>query len=109
MSAPGTFRDSRLSAFQIRIIFRLVEYADGLDSGIAKQEAYQYCLDSLPMLIAFVLFNIVHPGKVMPGKAGDFPSRKERKNFEKIHGGEEGIVLEPGYFSHPMIERQAGC
>ena len=32
------------------------------------------------MFIALVLFNIVHPGKVMAGKESDFPSRKERKN-----------------------------
>ena len=33
------------------------------------------------MFIALVLLNIVHPGKVMPGKESDFPSRKERKNM----------------------------
>ncbi|MCJ1423686.1 hypothetical protein MMC29_001570 [Sticta canariensis] len=65
----------------VRIIFRLVEYSDGLDSSIPNQEAYQYCLDSLPMLVALVLFNIYHPGKIMPGKASDFPSRKERKRM----------------------------
>ena len=31
------------------------------------------------MLIALVLFNIVHPGQIMPGKESDFPSRKQRK------------------------------
>lgn len=35
------------------------------------------------MLIALVLFNIVHPGSVMPGKESDFPSRKERKAMGK--------------------------
>lgn len=30
------------------------------------------------MLIALALSNIVHPGRVMPGKESDFPSRKER-------------------------------
>lgn len=65
----------------MRIIFRIVEYASGLDSTIPSHEAYQYCLDTVPMLIALVIFNIVHPGRVMPGKAGDFPPRRERKNY----------------------------
>lgn len=33
------------------------------------------------MFIALMLFNIVHPGKVMAGKESDFPSRKERKKM----------------------------
>ena len=35
------------------------------------------------MLIALVLFNIVHPGQIMPGKESDFPSRKQRKIIGK--------------------------
>ena len=35
------------------------------------------------MLIALVLFNVLHPGQVMPGKEGDFPSRKQRKAIGK--------------------------
>ena len=31
------------------------------------------------MLFALVLLNIVHPGRIMPGKESDFPSRKQRK------------------------------
>ena len=69
----------------VRIIFRLVEYAKGYSSGIPVHEEYQYVLDSTPMLIALVLFNIVHPGRVMAGKEADFPSRKERKAVGKDH------------------------
>lgn len=36
-----------------------------------------YCLDSLPMFTALALFNIVHPGYVMPEQK--WPSRKVRK------------------------------
>jgi hypothetical protein len=35
------------------------------------------------MLVALVLFNVFHPGAIMPGKASDFPSRKERKVWKK--------------------------
>lgn len=31
------------------------------------------------MLLAFVLLNVVHPGRIMPGNISDIPSRKERK------------------------------
>lgn len=63
----------------MRIIFRLCEYSQGLKSTLPNHEAYQYCLDSLPMLVAFVLLNVVHPGRIMPGKESDLPSRKDRK------------------------------
>ncbi|QKD50565.2 RTA1 like protein-domain-containing protein [Fusarium oxysporum Fo47] len=65
-----------------RIIFRLIEYSGGLNSSIPRHEAYQYCLDSLLMLIASCVLNIVHPGRVMPGKQGDLPNKAERK----LHG-----------------------
>ncbi|KAK3725926.1 hypothetical protein LTR37_000074 [Vermiconidia calcicola] len=64
----------------MRIIFRLVEYSDGLESTIPSHEAYQYCLDSLPMLLALVLLNVVHPGRLMSGQESDMPSRKQRKS-----------------------------
>lgn len=68
---------------QGRIIFRLVEYYNGIDSQIPNHEAYQYCLDSLPMFIALVLLNFCHPGRIMPGKESDFPSREVRKALGK--------------------------
>jgi len=63
----------------IRIIFRLCEYSQGLNSKIPNHEAFQYCLDSLPMLLALALLNVVHPGRVMAGKESNIPGRKERK------------------------------
>ena len=63
----------------MRIIFRIVEYSKGIDSTIPNHEAYQYCLDSLPMLLALVLLNVVHPGRLMPGEESDIPGRKQRK------------------------------
>ena len=70
----------------IRIIFRLAEYSQGLDSSVPNHEAYQYVLDSTLMMIALVAFNVVHPGRIMAGKEADFPSRKERKVFFKDGG-----------------------
>ncbi|KAL4786814.1 RTA1 like protein-domain-containing protein [Aspergillus varians] len=84
-----------LALVTMRIIFRLCEYAQGLNSTIPHHEAYQYCLDSLPMLVALVMLNVVHPGRIMPGKDSDMPSRKGRKNIS-LHGParlEDGMML----------------
>ncbi|EHK48506.1 hypothetical protein TRIATDRAFT_290167 [Trichoderma atroviride IMI 206040] len=63
-----------LAMIVLRIIFRICEYSQGLDSKIPNHEAYQYCLDSLPMFIALVVYNVVHPGRIMRGKSRDMPS-----------------------------------
>lgn len=68
-----------LFLISLRIGFRLVEYSGGLKSSIPNHEAFQYSLDSLPMLIALMLLNVVHPGQVMRGQESDIPGRKERK------------------------------
>ena len=46
------------------------------------------------MLIALVMFNVVHPGKIMAGKESDFPDRKERKNMApRPRSGDDMMVL----------------
>jgi hypothetical protein len=80
-----------LTSLQIRIIFRLVEYSHGFKSDIPSHEAYQYGLDSVPMLLALVVLNFIHPGRIMSGKDSDLPSRKERNL--------EGVRNKPGKIS----------
>ncbi|ERS95305.1 hypothetical protein HMPREF1624_08183 [Sporothrix schenckii ATCC 58251] len=63
-----------LALIIIRIIFRIVEYASGLKSSIPNHEAFQYALDTLPMFVAIVLYNIVHPGSIMRGPETEMPS-----------------------------------
>jgi hypothetical protein len=72
-----------LALITVRIVFRLIEYSQGITSTIPNHEAYMYCFDTLPMLVAIVLFNVAHPGSAMSGKESDFPSRKERKATKK--------------------------
>ncbi|KAL9592839.1 MAG: hypothetical protein Q9179_006321 [Wetmoreana sp. 5 TL-2023] len=36
---------------------------------------------NLHFIDSATVFNVVHPGRVMPGKESDFPGRKERKNY----------------------------
>lgn len=59
---------STLFLISIRIIFCLAEYSQSDTSGPSRQEAYQHVFDSTMMLFALVVFNVVHPGHVMPGK-----------------------------------------
>jgi len=67
----------------MRIIYRFVEFSQGATSSnpILTHESYTYGLDALPMLLAVVLLNIVHPGLVLKGPESDFPrqTRKEKK------------------------------
>ncbi|KUJ14207.1 uncharacterized protein LY89DRAFT_736254 [Mollisia scopiformis] len=88
-----------LALITVRIIFRLLEYANGLNSSIPQHEVWQYCFDSALMFLALVLFNIVHPGRIMSGKESNIPSRKERKlkglcNKPGIGRSREDIVLQ---------------
>ncbi|KAF7906486.1 hypothetical protein EAF00_000765 [Botryotinia globosa] len=62
----------------IRIIFRLVEYSQGLKSSIPNHEAFQYSLDSVPMLFALVILNIFHPGRIMAKISNDIPEPLSR-------------------------------
>ena len=73
-----------LHVAKVRIGFRLAEYAHGFRSSIPTHEAYQYALDSVPMLYALVILNCVHSGRIMPGARSGFSGRKARK-FEGAH------------------------
>ncbi|KAG9495255.1 hypothetical protein J7337_013490 [Fusarium musae] len=62
----------------VRVIFRLVEFGGGANSNnvVLRHEEFQLYLDALPMLIALVLLNVVHPGQVLKGPGADYPSAK---------------------------------
>ncbi|KAL8727556.1 MAG: hypothetical protein Q9166_005962 [cf. Caloplaca sp. 2 TL-2023] len=78
----------------VRTVFGLVDYSKGLDSTIPNHEAYQYVFDSLPMLMASVIFNVDRPDRIIPGKESDFPSHKERKTYFKAnHSGSSPQLL----------------
>ncbi|CVL08833.1 related to phospholipid-translocating ATPase [Fusarium proliferatum] len=62
----------------VRVIFRLVEFGGGANSNnvVLRHEEFQLYLDALPMLIALVLLNVVHPGQVLKGPGANFPPAK---------------------------------
>jgi hypothetical protein len=61
-----------LSLITYRIIFRLVEFCSSqggpVNSYIEHHEFFVYICDAGPMLVALILMNIWHPGKVLHGK-----------------------------------------
>ncbi|KAK3935800.1 RTA1 domain-containing protein [Diplogelasinospora grovesii] len=74
----------------IRIIFRLIEFSGGVSASnaIISSENYSFFLDGLPMLLALVLLNAMHPGIVLRGPDSEFPKmtgreKKELKRAEK--------------------------
>ncbi|KAK2798714.1 hypothetical protein FQN50_008752 [Emmonsiellopsis sp. PD_5] len=64
-----------LLAISARIIYRLVEFANGdkPSNPIPYTEAYMYVLDCMPMLISILLWNIVHPGAILRGPEAKLP------------------------------------
>ncbi|KAI9846844.1 MAG: hypothetical protein M1838_001119 [Thelocarpon superellum] len=92
-----------LTLITIRIIVRLLEYSQSLDGVIATHEAFLYCLDSSLMLICALMFSLIHPGKVMPGSAGNFPSRKDRR---AIKAAENSFGSQPGL--NELLHRHEG-
>jgi RTA1 like protein len=58
---------------QYRIVFRIVEFSAPQGSSISvhieNHEWFVYVFDALPMLLAILLFNIWHPGKVLRDNA----------------------------------------
>lgn len=46
----------------IRNIFRLVEFSQGFEGAIARQEKYFYCFDALLILFILILNTVCHFG-----------------------------------------------
>ncbi|PWY74292.1 hypothetical protein BO70DRAFT_341099 [Aspergillus heteromorphus CBS 117.55] len=76
-----------LGMITIRIIFRLCQYAQGTNPSnpVLTHEAYEYVFDAVPMFIALVLLNVIHPGRVLNGPESEFPrlSRREKKAIKQ--------------------------
>ncbi|KAM0495436.1 hypothetical protein ACHAP8_008026 [Fusarium lateritium] len=64
-----------LTMISVRIIYRLIEFSggQGQDNSLVTHEVYFYILEAVPMLLALLAFNIVHPGRVMQGPLSDMP------------------------------------
>jgi hypothetical protein len=75
----------------VRIVFRFVEFGGGVSASnpILANEGYQLGLDAFPMLIALLIMNAVHPGKVLVGPGSSFPRTWPRRLKGKLRNGSE--------------------
>lgn len=48
----------------IRSLMRCIEFIQGYDGYIMTHEAFLYCFDAVPMFLAVVTMNVIHPGEV---------------------------------------------
>jgi hypothetical protein len=55
----------------IRSIYRVAEYVEGQGGELQSKEFWLYIFDSLPMVVVALLFNWMHPSKVISGKSRD--------------------------------------
>jgi hypothetical protein len=64
-----------LLAITIRIIYRLVEFSAGLghSNPLPSNEPLLYVLESAPMWLAILIWNIVHPGRFIHGEGSKMP------------------------------------
>ncbi|KAF1834463.1 hypothetical protein BDW02DRAFT_639283 [Decorospora gaudefroyi] len=64
-----------LLAITIRIIYRLAEFSAGLGASnpLPSNEPLLYVLESTPMWLAMLVWNIVHPGRFIHGEDAKMP------------------------------------
>jgi hypothetical protein len=64
-----------LLAITIRIIYRLAEFSAGLGASnpLPSNEPVLYVLESTPMWLAILVWNIVHPGRFIQGEDTKMP------------------------------------
>lgn len=58
------------------------------------------------MLIALVILNIVHPGRVMPGQESELPSRRDRKK-NGISKKADKLITMQSPVEEVMVERNS--
>jgi len=68
-----------LGLITIRIFFRLIEFSGGKTSSnpLPFHEVYFYALEAVPMFLAILTMNIVHPGNILNGPDSKMPSLKQ--------------------------------
>lgn len=89
-----THRPSRTN--QVRIIYRFAEFSSvshEASRAVLVGEGYFWALEAVPMLIAILAFNIVHPGMVLVGENSHMPGFFTTcVAFVKTKGGQTELV-----------------
>ena len=75
----------------VRSVFRVIEYLMGNDGFLMRHELFMYIFDSILILAAMVLFNLVHPGKII-GRSGEKDVAMELQSCASTGGSVGGLV-----------------
>lgn len=64
-----------LLAITVRIVYRLAEFSGGLgpSNPLPSNEPLLYVLESTPMWLAILVWNVIHPGRFIRGKDARMP------------------------------------
>ncbi|MCJ1389645.1 hypothetical protein MMC18_002502 [Xylographa bjoerkii] len=63
----------------LRIIYRIVEFANGGNAELNDNEVFIYVLDASPMLFGMIIWNIWHPGRTLLGPDSEPPKVLSRR------------------------------
>ncbi|MCJ1316866.1 hypothetical protein MMC15_002187 [Xylographa vitiligo] len=63
----------------LRIIYRIVEFANGGNAELNDNEVFLYVLDATPMLFGMIIWNIWHPGRTLLGPDSEPPKILSRR------------------------------
>jgi len=63
--------------------YQVVKFAQGFDGYLASHEVYFDVLEAVPVIPPFVLFNILHPGRLAQG------------GFKNLERGADFAVMSP--------------
>lgn len=55
-----------IALITLRNIYRVIEIADAWDGKYNTHEVYFYCLDALPIFLAFCVYSLLHLGRYLP-------------------------------------------
>lgn len=72
-----------LLAITVRIIYRLAEFSGGLghSNALPSNEPLLYVLESAPMWLAVLVWNIIHPGRYIHGEDAKMPPSWLSRHF----------------------------
>ncbi|KAJ7581521.1 RTA1 like protein-domain-containing protein [Mycena floridula] len=98
-----------LTLITIRIIYRLVEFSQGISSTLTNHEAFFYVLEATPMIIGFTVLNIWHPGRFLVGPDSEFPKkRRNPKNLKSPRRQQTTKVMKPGTVALRFCKEKLG-
>jgi len=66
----------------VRSIYRVVEFATGVDGYVSVHEWTFYCFDALPILPIFLIFAVMPPGNYVPFMGWRVPRKAAAREYQ---------------------------